>query len=86
MCVLEERGPVSKYKRETKKKRNFLVRERKSVKDLNNWEMLLLVYKHRPFDITITLLDIYLKEKNRKDAKHVNCEIDVLTRCIVRKI
>ena len=48
--------------------------------------MLLLVYKHRPFDITITLLDIYLKEKNRKDAKHVNCEIDVLTRCIVRKI
>ena len=41
--------------------------------------MLLLVYKHRPFDI-------YLTEKNRKDVKHVNCEIDVLTRCIVRKI
>lgn len=85
MCVLEERGPVNKYKRETKS-RNFLVGERKSVKDLNNWEMLLLVYKHRSFDITITLLDIYLKEKNRKDVKHVNCEIDVLTQCIERKI
>ena len=23
MCVLEERGPVSKYKRETKKKKKF---------------------------------------------------------------
>ena len=78
MCVFKERGPVSKYKQETNKK-TFLVGERKSVKDLNNWEMLLLVYKHRPFDI-------YLTEKNRKDVKHVNCEIDVLTRCIVRKI
>lgn len=86
MCVGRERASKQIQARNKKKKRNFLVRERKSVKDLNNWEMLLLVYKHRPFDITITLLDIYLKEKNRKDAKHVNCEIDVLTRCIVRKI
>ena len=80
-CVLEKRGPVNKYKRETKN-RNFLGGERKSVKDLNNWEMLLLVYKHRSFEITITLLDIYLQEKNRKDVKHVNREIDVLTQCI----
>ena len=80
-CVLEKRGPVNKYKRETKN-RNFLGGERKSVKDLNNWEMLLLVYKHRSFEITITLLHIYLKEKNRKDVKHVNREIDVLTQCI----
>ena len=68
LCLLEERGPVTKYKRETKN-RNFLVGERKSVKELNNWEMLMLVYKHRPFDITITLLDTYLKEINRKDVK-----------------
>lgn len=45
-----------------KKQKNSLVGEKKSDKDLNSWGILSLLYKHRPFDIIITLLEIYLKE------------------------
>lgn len=60
VCVLREMDSKQMQKR-NKKQRNSLVREKKSDKDLNNWEILSLC-KQRPSDIIITLLEIYLKE------------------------